>query len=326
LNSNTVFEDLSEKDFQMVKDNLKQKFNLTTKPIKKGTKEAFVINTTEGGINFTYYTKGKLMIQASPTNTIYVSIVDEISKSISKQPSKKIVQTFLKNESDLICDYYVGCDEAGAGESFGSMFLGSAIVPKKNLERIQAEIKGKNIRELTKYEILQTYNKISDLFSSEIKTYQASEPGEGTKNTLLDKGYIELITKIIEGKSKLSIVIDDYGVKDEFKEFSNSLKAKGIEVIIIHKADERYTACKVGSLVARKARLEEIDDNNEKYSFVNEAGQKISPGAGSAANENTAKYLIEFRKKFPTSDFPPFVRMKWKNVKEIDEKYPRLKK
>lgn len=319
MHPNTVFQNLTESNFQAVKDNLKQRFTLINKAIQKGTKEAFEIDTKEGKINFIFYNKGTFMIQASPSNTIYVSIVDEISKSISKQPTKKIVQTFLKGESDLICDYYVGCDEAGAGETFGSMFLGCAIIPKKNLERIQAKIKGKNIRELTKYEVHQTYNEISSLFSSEIKIYQASKMGDGLKNILLDRGYIEIITKIIEGKSQLSVVIDDYGVKDELKYFSNSLKDKGIEVIITHKADEQYTACKAASLIARKARLEEIDENNEKHSFVNEAGQKISPGAGSASNENTKKYLIEFRKKFPNKEYPLFVRRKWRNVKDTDK-------
>jgi len=105
LHSNTVFPDLSENNFQTVKDILKQRFTLINKAIQKGTKEAFEIDTKEGKINFIFYNKRTFMIQASPSNTIYVSIVDEISKSISKQPTKKIVQTFLKGESDLICDY-----------------------------------------------------------------------------------------------------------------------------------------------------------------------------------------------------------------------------
>jgi len=319
LHSNTVFPDLTESDFQIVKDYLNKSFTLINKATPQGAKQAFDIETKEGKTSFIFYNKGKLMIQASPTNTIYASIVNEITKSISKQPTKKKVQTFLKDESDLISDYYVGCDEAGAGETFGSMFLGCASISKPNLERIQVFLKGRNIRELTKSEVFQIYDKISGLFASKIKIYQASEIDEGSKNTLLDRGYIEIITKIIEGKSKLSVVIDDYGVKRELKEFCNSLKMKGAEVIIIHKADEQYTACKAASLVARKARIEEIDQNNEKYSFVNEAGEKIIPGAGSASNENTKRYLMEFKKKFSNKEYPPFVRRKWKNVKDVDK-------
>jgi len=308
-----------ERNFKALKDDLKLRFRLTDKAIQKGTKESFEIDTNEGKINFTLYNNATLMVQASPTNTIYASFVDDVSKFISKEPTKKTVQTFLKEESNLICDYYVGCDEAGAGESFGSMFLGCVIISKKNLERIQAFLKEKNIRELKKYEILQIHNKISGLFSSKIYVYTASDIDEGSKNTLLDRGYIEIITKIIEGKSKLSVVIDDYGVKRELKEFCNSLKMKGAEVIIIHKADEQYTACKAASLIARKARIEEIDQNNEKYSFVNEAGEKIIPGAGSASNENTKRYLMEFKKKFSNKEYPLFVRRKWKNVKDVDK-------
>jgi len=319
LDPNTVFKNVFEKNFEALKDDLKLRFRLTEKAIRKGTKEAIEIDTNEGKINFTLYNNRTLMVQARPTNTIYASIVDDVSKFVSREPTKKKVQTFLKDESDLISDYYVGCDEAGAGETFGSMFLGCASISKPNLERIQVFLKGRNIRELTKSEVFQIYDKISGLFASKIKIYQASEIDEGSKNTLLDRGYIEIITKIIEGKSKLSVVIDDYGVKRELKEFCNSLKMKGAEVIIIHKADEQYTACKAASLIARKARIEEIDQNNEKYSFVNEAGEKIIPGAGSASNENTKRYLMEFKKKFSNKEYPPFVRRKWKNVKDADK-------
>ena len=90
MNSNTVFPIFSEIEFQGIKEKLKQKFSLVSKPIKQGTQEAFEIDTPEGKINFIYYKKGKLMIQASPTNSIYVSIVNEINKTSSKLVAKKI--------------------------------------------------------------------------------------------------------------------------------------------------------------------------------------------------------------------------------------------
>jgi len=323
LDPNTIFPDLSENNFQTVKDELKQRFTLVSNDIQKGTKEAFVIDTTEGKINFTFYSNGKLVVQSSPANTVYTSIVDEISNSISIQPTKKI-EVIPKEESELISDYYIGCDEAGAGESFGSMFLGCAIISKENLEAICDIIKGKNIRQLTKHEVNQTYNAISSLFDSVIRTYQAAEIDAGSKNVLLDRGYIELISKITEGKSKFSIVIDDYGTRHEMNKFASSLKTQDVEVIIKNKADEQYTACKIASLIARKARIEEVDYIDNTNSLVDQTTKDlISPSTGAASNPNTARYLIEYRKKFPTAEFPPFVRKKWKNVMEIEAKCPR---
>lgn len=323
MDSNTVFPYLSGDEFQAVKNKLKQRFSLISKAVQKGTLEAFEINTSEGKINFKYYKKGKLMIQSSPSNSVYASIVNEISKSFSKVLDNKI-EVIQKKENELTSNYFIGCDEAGAGETFGSMFLGCAVITKENLEIISDIIRGKNIRELTSNEINYIYNEISNLFNSEIKTYSASEIDVGSKNQLLDSGYIELISKILQGKSNVSVVIDDYGIKDELKKFLSSLESQGIEVIAINKADEQYTACKIASLIARKARIKEIENiNRTNFLESQTSNESILPGSGASSNPDTARYLIEYRKKFPTLEFPSFVRKKWKNVIEIETRFPR---
>ena len=80
---------MSGVEFQAVRDKLKQRFSLVTKTIQKGTLDAFEIVTPEGKINFKYYKKGKLMLQSSPSNSVYASIVDEIINTFSKVPDKK---------------------------------------------------------------------------------------------------------------------------------------------------------------------------------------------------------------------------------------------
>ena len=89
LNSNTVFPDMTIAEFRNVKDRLKQRFSLIKKPTQQGTIEAFAIDSQEGKISFQYFEKGKLMIQSSPSNSEYSSIVDEISKSFSKYSNKQ---------------------------------------------------------------------------------------------------------------------------------------------------------------------------------------------------------------------------------------------
>jgi len=318
---NTLFENLNVDDYTKIVNELKSRFTLTTRPIQQGTREAFTIKTTEGKINFTYYNNGKFMIQSSPTNTVYCTITQDISKLFSTTPFEKEERIPIE-ESELISDYYIGCDEAGAGESFGSMFLGCAIIHKQNLESICDIIKGKNIRHLTHKEIKHTFNAISDLFESKIKIISSHEVDSGSKNILLDRGYIELLDNATKDKSKISIVIDDYGVRHELKRFVDTLG--DTTVIIKNKADEEYTACKVASLVARKARMEEIEHINNTNALVdNDTKEMIVPGSGAASNEMTEKYLMEYRKRFPDAEFPPFVRKKWANIIKINEKYPR---
>ena len=323
MDPNTVFDGIDDSKFNEIKKIVDSQFKYKTKEPQQGVKESLIIDTTEGNISLTYYSKGKVLLQSSPSNSVYAKLADDLANTLSVSPTKK-VEVIPKEESELISDYYIGCDEAGAGESFGSMFLGCALIPKENLEAICNIIKGKNIRQLTKHEVNQTYNAISSLFDSAIKIYSAAEIDAGSKNVLLDRGYIQLISKIIEGKSKFSIVIDDYGTRHEMNKFASSLKTQDAEVIIKNKADEQYTACKIASLIARKARIEEVNYIDNTNSLVDQTTKDlISPSTGAASNPNTARYLIEYRKKFPTAEFPPFVRKKWKNVMEIDTKYPR---
>ena len=69
-----------------------------------------------------------------------------------------------------------------------------------------------------------------------------------------------------------------------------------------------------------------MENINKTNSFVDQTSNEIiSPGSGAASNPDTARYLIEFRKKFPDSEFPEFVRKKWKNVMEVDAQFPRRK-
>jgi len=310
-------------NFEDIKKELKSRFRITDKQIQKGTTDAFEINTTEGRINFTYYTNGKLMIQSSPTNTVYAKIVTDISESLSLEPAQRI-EIQPKEESEIISEYYIGCDESGVGETFGSMFLGCAIIHKNELDSIRNIVKGKNMRELSKQEVTQMLNAVNGKYNSSLKIYSASDVDSNSKNILLDRGYIDLISKTIDGKSSCSVIIDDYGIRPEMMIFVEELKKRDIEVIVKTKADEEYAAVKIASLVARNARFSEIEQINAEYVMVDKEKQDvILPDSGSASNPNTERYLIEYRRRNPYAEFPPFVRKKWNNVVNLERKYPR---
>ncbi len=323
LKPNTIFDNISPENFEKVKDDLKTRFKIVYRELQQGMAATFEINTTEGKVNFTFYLKGKLMIQSSPSNTVYVKIVDDITKLLSIEPVNKIEIT-PKEEAELISEYYIGCDEAGAGESFGSMFLGCAIIHKDKLDSICNIVRGKNMRELNKQEVTQMLNAVEGSYQADVKIYSAHDMDNNSKNVLLDRGYIELVSKTISDHSNVSVIIDDYGIRPEMMKFVEELKKNGAEVVVKTKADEEYTAVKIASLVARKARLAEIDQINAEHCLVDNVNQDIiSPESGSASNPNTNRYLIEFRKRYPYAEFPPFVRKKWSNVATLERQYPR---
>ncbi len=227
------------------------------------------------------------------------------------------------DESTIKTEWFIGCDEAGAGETFGSMFLGCALLSKDKISSVQNILGKKNIRELSHKEIINTFNAIKNNFSFRLKGYNATEIDEMSKNVLLDRGYIGLI-KEYGSTPNACIIIDDYQVKGELRSFQKELEKKGHIVIIKTKADEEFTACKLASLVARKARSEELEHLSKTEFLVDpETGDRTLPATGAPSNPMTEKYLITHRKLHPFSEFPSFVRKKWSNVVEIEKKYPR---
>ena len=317
LNSYHTFKNISPLVYQEIKDFIKLKYRIKVlEKTSPGLKESFDILSES--IKAHYYTKGKLLFQSSPTNKAYAKLVFDIDMKFSLNMLNEMKQKSTVVTSDV--KFFVGCDEAGAGETFGSMFLGCVVVNAENLKNIEQIFDTPNIKELNEIEILEKYNKIKKYCEiSKIKC-EASEIDETSKNTLLDQKYEELLSEAISGKEKLCVIIDDYGIKRGLKSFLENLESKGNVVTVENKADEKYPACQAASVVARKERFEEIQNLNTKFNMQDESGKTIYPGAGNAANPQTAEYLEAFMKLYPSKDLPPFVRRKWSNVKKLLQK------
>ena len=317
LNSHHTFKNISPSVYLEIKDFIKLKYKIRVlEKTSPGLKESF--NILSESIKAHYYTKGKLLFQSSPTNKAYAKLVFDIDVKFSLNTLDEMKQKPTVITSDV--KIFVGCDEAGAGETFGSMFLGCVIVNSENSKNIEQIFDTNNIKDLNEYEILEKYNKIKKFCKiSKIKC-EASKIDETSKNTLLDQKYEELLSGAIYGKEKLCVIIDDYGIKRGLKSFLENLESQGNIVIVEHKADEKYPACQAASVVARKERFEEIRSLNQEFNVQDESGKIIYPGSGNAANPQTAEYLEAFMKLYPSSDLPPFVRRKWSNVKKLLQK------
>jgi len=142
----------------------------------------------------------------------------------------EVEQKITKVPSDV--EYFVGCDESGAGETFGSMFLGCVLIDAENLKNIQQIFDIQNIKELSEYEIIDKFNKIKKYCKIFVKKCEALEIDETSKNTLLDQKYTELLSDTISGKEKLCVIIDDYGITRELKSFFERLRSSGITELL----------------------------------------------------------------------------------------------
>ena len=312
-----TFKNISPSVYQEIKNfiNSRYKIKVSEKTLP-GLAESFDILFES--IKVHYYTKGKLLFQSSPTNKTYANLIPEIDRKFSLNSLDGIEQESIVVPSDL--KYFVGCDESGTGETFGSIFLGCVVVDAGNLKNIQRIFDNPNIKNLEEYEILEKYDKIKKYCEIFENKCEASEIDERNKNTLLDQKYKELIGNAISGKEKLGVIIDDYGIQRGLKSFLDRLRSEGNTVIVETKADEKYAVCQAASVVARKERLEEIRNINKEFGVQDEDGKIAYPGSGNAGNPQTEKYLKAFNKLYPSKDLPPFVRRKWSNVKKFLQK------
>jgi len=323
LKSFHTFKKISPSVYEEIKKFINSSYKihvLTKKP--PGLEESF--NILDESIKVHYYKKGTLLFQSSPTNKTYAKLVSAIGEKFSLNLPDEIEENKPMIPFDV--KYFVGCDESGAGETFGSMFLGCVIIDIENLKNIEQIFDNPNIKDLEEYEILDKYDKIKKYCKIFEKKCEASEMDEtSSKNTLLDQKYEELLGDAISGKEKLCVIIDDYGIQRGLRLFFDTLQSRGNTVIVEHKADEKYVVCQAASVVARKERLEEMRTLNKEFSVQDESGKIIYPGSGNASNPQTTEYLEAFMKLHPSKDLPPFVRRKWSNVKKLLQKKSNLK-
>ena len=308
-----TFENISPAVYEEIKNFIKSKHKIQIlEKTLPGLEEAF--DVLSEFIKVHYYTKGKLLFQSSPTNKAYAELISDIDRKFSLNTLDETKPEATEIPSGV--KYYVGCDEAGAGETFGSMFLGCVIADVENMKNIQQIFDTQNIKELQEYEIIDKYEKIKKYCKIFTIKCEALEIDETSKNDLLDQKYQELITEAISDKEKLCVIIDDYGIKRGLKLFFDKLYSEGNTILVEHKADEKYAVCQAASVIARKERLEEMRSINNKFS-LQESGKTIYPGSGNASNPQTREYLEAFMRLFPSKELPPFVRRKWSNVKNL---------
>ena len=219
--SNQTFSAVSFDNYQNIKKFIKEHYIVSLKLAVNYVTDTFEIETENGKITFTLYKTNKLMVQSSPNNKDFINIVKEISDILSvnsekqQQQQNNIDSQLEKNKLDF--DYYIGCDEAGRGETFGSLYLGCALIKKENVKIINDILQNKNIRQLNKKNVKELITQFKGKYDFFSKKYSAKEIDENSLNKLLDSGYESLLSKIIDNKINVMIAIDDYGIGNKLK-------------------------------------------------------------------------------------------------------------
>ncbi len=145
------------------------------------------IKTHDGNINV--YTSGKVLFQGS----------------FLPEDIEQVISYLLKTQKDLP-DVFLGFDEAGKGERLGALVLGGYVVTKQNLPRLISL----GVSDSKKLDMVRISNMIANLGKIGKPFVKIFPPEEfnvlwkqtGNLNTLMQKGYEELVKTTIEWVKK----------------------------------------------------------------------------------------------------------------------------
>lgn len=134
--NNYVFENVPDNIILEIKDYLKkQGIFINQRQLLQGTIESFFIEKNGEKITANHYSSKKFMIQGNPNSEFFHNLSKELIAKFSLNTSTKIPSKInVIDELKINKEGFIGFDESGVGECFGSMFLGCAYIKKQNLK------------------------------------------------------------------------------------------------------------------------------------------------------------------------------------------------
>lgn len=237
--------------------------------------------------------------------------------SISIYKTKKVV--FQGNDAFFYAQAYInvnktrhaGSDEVGTGDVFGPVVVCAAIVEKQDYDFIEEnhitdskQLNDDYIRKIGpelirrfKHSLLildnVTYNKVHE--KDNLNAIKAKMHNKAYLN-MLDKGY----------DIPMSAYIDQFCSQIDYYEYLNNEKQIYRNLIFETKAESKYPAVAVGSIISRYAFLEYMDKLNQKYD--------ITFPKGSSDIQNIDLTIQKFLSKYPKSRLNEVCKLHFKNL------------
>ncbi len=314
----------SKDAFLAFKQSISTRFTLDSLAPKQHMEDSFSIKSPSGNLKVDYYASGKLVLQGNEGMPVFIAMKSELDKAFTplekQSPAEAAIDLFLIDKK-----FFIGGDEAGTGETFGSAFVGVIAFEKESLKQLADFIKVRDVKNEGRQGIGSLFRAAKKHMSAyRITPITAYQLDINNKNVLLDETYVSLLKELKEYLPASCIIIDDYGAGPHLRNFLKKCEAEGARVILVNKADATYLPSMLASVVARDARLEDMEKlSAENVLINNETNESIAFTSGSPSDSSTEKWLREYRKINPHSDFPPFVRRKWANVIRIEKEVPK---
>ncbi|MGH1411676.1 MAG: hypothetical protein ACRAS9_02095 [Mycoplasma sp.] len=233
---------------------------------------------------------------------------NEKNAIIHKPKPQKILDFELEEEN------YVGMDESGKGEDFGSVVFCSVTVQQSDFQKL-TDFGINDSKKLTDMKIIQLREQISKLIQQKNILYSFASPSE--LHNAREKGsnlnevmcyHYELLIKqaCINRDINHNVVIDKFTSHKIQIENIENLSSYNSEIKLIEKADQEYISVMCASIFARAKYLDIIQEISRKYNFDLTIGANF---------EKNIKPFIDhlIRSKRPKQEIEKIVRETIKN-------------
>ncbi len=264
----------------------------------------------------TYYTSGTMY--ATPTQDPDVSrIIERIEKIIG------FIYTPPTRE------WCVGVDETGKGEVFGYLHVVGVVFHKElfgKIEKVVGSVETKRRRSEEFWEQLYSdlENLMGDRFFFVEERISPADIDDFNLNELLDVTYMRVLKRIFDGRippEDSRIIIDDYGVSERFKEFTQSLEQRGAEVIIKTKSEEEYLESRLAAIIAKWKQIQVLKRIRENPAY---RIRGVVIGSGNLNEDSTLKWIKRWYKS--GKPWPWFVRKSYRTIYRLDESLNKPRK
>ena len=229
----------------------------------------------------------------------------EYEASVWGNPNDKILWKYLKE--------HIGSDEVGTGDYFGPMCVCASYVTDKDIDWLN-ELGVNDSKTLTDEKII----KIAPELIKKIPYSQMSvDPLK--YNSLIESGYNQgkikamLHNQVIHNlrsklnKSKITTIIDQFVTENKYYEYIKFTKNIEKDITFETKADSKYPAVAVSSIIARYSFLVKMTTLSKSV------GKVIPKGAG----EQVDTFGKEFVKKYGESKLREYAKVHFANTKKI---------
>ncbi len=199
----------------------------------------------------------------------------------------------------MIC----GIDEAGRGPVFGDLVIaGVACEPGEEGEMRELGVKDSKALSPSKRE--EIYEKLIRMYPYEVVVITPSELDKMrlkyTLNEIEASAFAEIINRLQPSRAYLDCA--SASQRGFTRDVKASLRSE-CELIVEHKADERYPVVAAGSIVAKVTRDRGIKVLAETYGSI---------GSGYPSDPVTKEFLSRWIREHRS--YPPFARKSWKTA------------